>query len=62
MKALELKKIGFVKTFVTKEESGFEDFSYYTFDIGSLCLITNESEPYYVELFNYDEFRFYDIK
>tara|TARA_Y100000758_G_scaffold289344_1_gene242076 strand:+ start:820 stop:1050 length:231 start_codon:yes stop_codon:yes gene_type:complete len=62
VKAKELEQLGFEINLVTAEESGSKPFTYYTLDIGSFCLITNEKEPYFVEIFNEDDFRFNDIK
>mgnify|MGYP006928327515 FL=1 len=69
MKISELKKLGFKKTHITKEESGEDAFDYYTLEIGDdyekFCLISKEvinKEIEYVELFNYTSFRFTTIK
>jgi len=54
----DLKELGFTKNRVTPEESGHDKtFIYYTYDIGTTCLITCADDEcvdgnYTVELFN----------
>lgn len=65
MKENELIELGFVRTDVTAEESGYEtDWYYYTLTLGNhLCLITNDNteadkDKWYVEVFEDDIVRF----
>lgn len=65
MKEKELIALGFERTDVTAEESGYEtDWYYYTLTIGNhLCLITNdntevEKDGWYVEVFEDETIRF----
>ena len=65
MKEKELVALGFQRTDVTAEESGYEtDWYYYTYTLGShLCLITNdntevEKDEWYVEVFEDNIIRF----
>ena len=61
-----LKKLGFIKTHVTIQESGEKAYDYYTLEIGNdyekFCLISNEDKNnLYIEMFNYSAFRFTNI-
>lgn len=65
MKEKELIALGFERTDVTAEESGYEtDWYYYTLTLGNhLCLITNdntevEKDGWYVEVFEDETIRF----
>ena len=66
MKEKELVALGFERTDVTAEESGYEtDWYYYTltFGNGSICLITNdntevEKDGWYAEVFEDETIRF----
>lgn len=66
MKEKELVALGFVRTDVTAEESGYEtDWYYYTYDFGkgALSLIScdnaeAENEGWYVEVFEDETIRF----
>ena len=66
MKEKELIALGFERTDVTAEESGYEtDWYYYTYKFGngSMCLITNdntqvEKGKWYVEVFEDESIRF----
>ena len=65
MKEKELIALGFQRTDVTAEESGYEtDWYYYTLTLGNhLCLITNDNtevdkDKWYVEVFEDETIRF----
>ena len=65
MKEKELVALGFERTDVTAEESGYEtDWYYYTLTLGNhLCLISSDSteaekDGWYVEVFEDDIIRF----
>ena len=65
MKEKELIALGFERTDVTAEESGYEtDWYYYTLTLGNhLCLITNDNtevdkDKWYVEVFEDETIRF----
>lgn len=66
MKEKELIALGFERTDVTAEESGYEtDWYYYTYTLGngSICLISNdnteiEKDEWYVEIFEDETIRF----
>lgn len=38
------EKLGFERIDVTMEESGHEDFYYYTIDIGDVCIMSNSDD------------------
>lgn len=64
----ELKSLGFKKEKVTAEESGDIPFYYYVLTFGEyFSLISNSSdelnndENWYIEIFDYTEFRWYDF-
>ena len=66
MKEKELIALGFERTDVTAEESGYEtDWYYYTLTLGSgrICLITNdnteaEKDKWHAEIFEDETIRF----
>ena len=66
MKEKELIALGFERTDVTAEESGYEtDWYYYTYTLGngSICLISNdnteiEKDEWYAEIFEDETIRF----
>ena len=66
MKEKDLTALGFKRTDVTAEESGYEtDWYYYsyTFGTGAICLITNysteiEKDEWYVEVLEDETIRF----
>jgi hypothetical protein len=69
MKEQDLIKLGFERTDVNKEESGDEDFHYYTYDFGlsrSISLITSANtdvdEYWSVEIFEDEGIVFYDLE
>lgn len=61
----DLIQLGFTREQETIESSGADtDWHYYTYDIGSLCLITPantevNSDEWYVELFDHSSIRIY---
>ena len=66
MKETDLIKLGFEKEVVTAEESGDNEFYYYTYEFSNgFCLIStsNDSgEEFDVEIFNETDFTFSDVE
>jgi hypothetical protein len=67
MKEQDLIDLNFDKIEVSREESGCDDgFYYYTYDFKHFSLITTSNDEilddnsWYVEIFEYEDFRFTD--
>jgi len=62
MKEKDLEKLGFNKEIVTAEESGDNEFYYFTYEFpNKFCLISTSNdvgEEFVVELFNESDFSF----
>ncbi len=65
MKEKDLIKLGFEKVIVTAEESGGNEFYYFTYEFeNGFCLISTSDdvgEDFSVEIFNEEDFMFSDI-
>ena len=57
-----LIQLGFKKNEVTAQESGSDYFYYYTFDIGSIALITKESTSVIADNWSVFLFDFLDVE
>lgn len=66
----DLINLGFKKENVSAEESGADAYHYYTYDLSNtdlnFCLISpandeTKNDNWYVELFNFDTMRIYDV-
>jgi len=67
MKEQDLIDLKFNRTDVTIEESGAEAYYYYTYNIGSMCLMTNANNEYKndnwnVQIFYNEDIAITDIK
>jgi hypothetical protein len=64
----EIIELGFEQRYISKEESGDKnDYWYYTYDIGDICLITSSNDEsgkkmWIVSLFDYSEVVFKDAE
>ena len=62
LEELDLKKLGFKKTKVSKEDSGDVKYYYYTLDISNFCLISDAiyklGDDIRIEIFDSDGFVF----
>ena len=66
MNKKQLKRLGFTENKISKEESGSNKYSYFTLDIGDICLISSEFEEgkrlASVTLFDYNDVEFNSYK
>jgi hypothetical protein len=64
----EIIELGFEQNYITTEESGCEnDYWYYTYDIGDMCLITSSNDEsgkklWTVTFFDYNDIVFKDAE
>ena len=64
----EIIELGFEQNYITTEESGCEnDYWYYTYDIGDMCLITSSNDEsgkklWTVTFFDYNDVVFKDAE
>jgi hypothetical protein len=67
MKEQDLIDLKFERIDVGIEESGYEAYHYYAYDIGDVSFITNSNDEliegeWYVEIFNKNSIRFKNLK
>jgi len=64
----EIIELGFEQNYIPKEESGCkDDYWYYTYDIGDMCLITSASDEsgkkmWTITFFDYNDVVFKDAE